>query len=38
MGVRLFSELSELRELNERRELEKAKRALEFNWQRRTSY
>ena len=29
MGVRLFSELSELRELNERRELEKAKRALE---------
>ncbi len=29
MGVRLFSELTELRELNERRELEKAKRALE---------
>jgi len=29
MGVRLFSELSELRELNERRELGKAKRALE---------
>ena len=29
MGVRLFSELTELRELKERRELEKAKRALE---------
>jgi two-component sensor histidine kinase len=29
MGVRLFSELTELRELNERRELKKAKRALE---------
>ena len=29
MGVRLFSELAELRELNERRELEKAKGALE---------
>ena len=29
MGVRLFSELAELRELNERRELEKAKLALE---------
>lgn len=29
MGVRLFAELTELRELNEKRELEKAKRALE---------
>jgi len=29
MGIRLFSELTDLRELNERRELETAKRALE---------
>ena len=29
MGARLFAELEELRDLNERRELEKAKRALE---------
>jgi two-component sensor histidine kinase len=29
MGIRLFEELTELRELNERHELEKAKRALE---------
>jgi two-component sensor histidine kinase len=29
MGIRLFEELAELRELNERHELEKAKRALE---------
>jgi two-component sensor histidine kinase len=29
MGIRLFQELSELRELNEKHELEKAKRALE---------
>jgi two-component sensor histidine kinase len=29
MGIRLFEELTELRELNERQELEKAKRALE---------
>jgi two-component sensor histidine kinase len=29
MGARLFAELTELRELNEKRELEKAKRALE---------
>src|SRR4029434_8983447 len=30
MGVRLFSELEDLRALNERRELEKTKRALEI--------
>jgi hypothetical protein len=33
MGARLFSELTELRELNERRELENAKRALEAELQ-----
>ena len=33
MGVRLFEELTELRELNEKRELEKAKRELELQLQ-----
>jgi two-component sensor histidine kinase len=31
MGTRLFEELESLRDLNERQELEKAKRALEEN-------
>ena len=33
MGLRLFEELTELRDLNEKRELEKAKRELEIELQ-----